>query len=53
MKNIIGILKKMNQKAFINDDIPVSAIIIKNNKIIAKAYNKKYKKTILFIMRKY
>ena len=44
MKYVIGILKKMNQKAFVNDDIPVSAIIIKNNKIIAKAYNKKYKK---------
>lgn len=45
MKNVIGIFKKMNQKAFVNGDIPVSAIIIKNNIIIAKAYNKKYKKS--------
>ena len=36
MKNVIGIFKKMNQKAFVNGDIPVSAIIIKNNIIIAK-----------------
>ena len=43
MNNIIDILKKLNFKAKINGDIPVSAIIIKDNKIIAKAYNQKFK----------
>lgn len=36
-------LKNMNKKAIKNGDIPVSAMIIKNNKIISKSYNKKYK----------
>lgn len=36
-------LKKLNQKALKNDDVPVSCIIKRNNKIIAKAYNKKNK----------
>lgn len=44
MIKYIDILKKLNKKAVSNEDIPVSAIIIKNNKIISKAYNKKYKK---------
>ena len=43
MNQCIEILKKMNNKAKKNGDIPVSAIILKDNKIIAKAYNKKYK----------
>lgn len=43
MNNYKNILKKLNQKAIENGDIPVSAIIIHNNKIIAKAYNQKYK----------
>jgi len=38
-----NILKKLNKKAINNGDVPVSAIIVKNNKIISKAYNKKYK----------
>lgn len=43
MNNYFDILKKLNNKAQKNGDIPVSAIIIKDNKIISKAYNKKYK----------
>ena len=39
----INILKKLNLKAKDNGDIPVSAIIVRENKIIAKAYNKKVK----------
>ena len=30
------------KKAYKNDDIPVAAIIVKNNKIIASAYNRKF-----------
>ena len=37
------ILTKLNKKALDNGDIPVSAIIVKDNKIISKAYNMKYK----------
>ena len=40
---IINKLKKLNNKATINGDIPVSCIILYNNKIIVSAYNKKYK----------
>ncbi len=36
-------LKKLNKKAIINGDIPVSCLIVKNGKIISKGYNKKYK----------
>lgn len=31
------------KKAFKNDDVPVGAIIVENNKIISKAYNKREK----------
>ena len=31
------------KKAYKNGDVPIGAIIVKNNKIIAKAYNKKEK----------
>ena len=42
MKNrIIEKLYKLSLKAYKKNEIPVSAIIIKNNKIISKAYNKK------------
>ena len=34
---------KQAQKAFKKNEIPVGCIIVKNNKIIAKAYNKKEK----------
>ena len=43
MKKYIQLLINMNKKARNNGDIPVSAIILKDNKIISKAYNKKYK----------
>ena len=43
MNNYIEILKKLNKKALKNNDVPVSTIIIKNNKIIAKTYNKRNK----------
>ena len=44
MKNkIVNKLKQLNKKAMLNGDIPVSCIIIKNDKIIASAYNQKYK----------
>lgn len=43
MNNYNKILKKLNNKAKNNGDIPVSAIIVHKNKIIARAYNQKYK----------
>ena len=43
MKEYVEILKKLNKKAILNGDIPVSAIIVYKNKIISKEYNKKYK----------
>ena len=43
MNNYIKLLIKMNNLAKNNGDIPVSCIIFKENKIISKAYNKKYK----------
>ena len=39
--NYEQILYKLAKKASKKNDIPVSAIIVKDNKIIAKAYNKK------------
>ena len=41
--NIINLLKKLNKKAIKNGDVPVSCIILKNNRIISKAYNKRNK----------
>ena len=35
---------KEAKKAYIKEEIPVGAIIVKNNKIIARAYNKKEEK---------
>ena len=43
MYRYIDMLKKMNYMAINNGDIPVSCIILKDNLIISKAYNKKYK----------
>ena len=43
MNNYIEILKKLNKRSLKNGDVPVSCIIIKNNKIVSKSYNKKYK----------
>lgn len=34
---------KQAEKAYKNNEVPIGAIIVKNNKIIAKAYNKKEK----------
>lgn len=42
-KFIDAVLKEM-KKAYKKDEVPVGAIIVKNNKIIAKAYNKKEKR---------
>ena len=39
----IDIIIKLAIKAYNNGDIPVGAIIVKNNKIIGKGYNKKEK----------
>lgn len=40
---------KEAKKAYIKDDVPVGCVIIKNNKIIAKAHNKKeYKKNSIY-----
>ena len=46
MKQIINMLYKENVKAFKNNDVPVGVVIEKNNKIIAKAFNKKESKNI-------
>ena len=35
---------KEAKKAYKHDDVPVGAVIVKNNKVISKAYNKKEKK---------
>lgn len=35
------LLYKLSSKAYARDEIPVSALIVKNGKVIAKAYNKK------------
>ena len=42
----IKLLIKLSKKAAKTGNVPISAIIIKNNKIIAKAYNKKNKSNI-------
>lgn len=44
-KNIdfMNIAIKEAKKAYLKDDVPVGAVIVKNNKIITKAYNKKEK----------
>ncbi|MBR4178091.1 MAG: nucleoside deaminase [Bacilli bacterium] len=41
--NKYNILKILNKKAINNDDVPVSCLIIKDGKIISKAYNKRNK----------
>ena len=45
-KMIIKQLKKLNNIALKHGDVPVSCIIVKNNKIIAKEYNKRQKKIV-------
>lgn len=39
----IKIALKEAKKAFKNDDVPVGAVIVENNRIISKAYNRKEK----------
>lgn len=46
MKKYMEIAIKEAKKAYKNGDVPVGAVIIKNNKVIAKAYNKKQKRKI-------
>lgn len=41
MINYMNELKKLNNKAIVNNDVPVSCIIVYKNKIISKAYNKR------------
>lgn len=44
MKEHMQIAYKEALKAYKKGDVPVGAVIIKNNKVIAKSYNKKEKK---------
>ena len=44
IKKIIEIMYKEALKAYKNGEIPVGALIIKNNKIIAKSHNNRQKK---------
>ena len=44
MKKYLDLLYKLALKAYKNDDIPVSAILIKNDKIVATGYNNRHKK---------
>lgn len=41
------ILYKLAMKAYKKGDIPVAAILVKDNKIIAKAYNKRFRNNSL------
>ena len=42
--NVYKILFKLLKKSLRHGDVPVSAVIVKNNKIIAKSYNTREKK---------
>lgn len=42
-EKIVDNFKRMNRLAIKNGDIPVSCIIVKNDEIISRGYNKKYK----------
>ena len=44
MDRYIELLKKLDKKAIKNGDVPVSCIILHNNKIIATGYNMREKK---------
>ena len=46
MEKIIKELNKLIQKAIKADESPVAAVIVHNNRIIAKAYNKRNKSNI-------
>ena len=43
MNNYIDELFKLTKKAIKRKQVPVSCIIVKDNKIISKSYNKRYK----------
>lgn len=43
MNKIVNVLYKLSIKAMKNNEVPVSAVIILNNKIISKTYNKRTK----------
>ena len=42
MNNIIDNLNKLSTKAFNKGEIPVGAVVVKNNKIIGKGYNNRH-----------
>lgn len=46
MDKYMTIAYKQALKAYKRGDVPVGCVIVKNNKIISKAYNKKHKKNI-------
>ena len=43
MEKIIKELIKLSNKALINNDVPISCVIVRNGVIISKEYNKKVK----------
>ena len=47
MEKYIQLLYKLARKAARNGDVPVSAIILKNDRIIAKGYNNRQKKSVV------
>lgn len=47
-----NILMKLAKKATKHQDVPVSALIVKNNKIIARAFNTKEKLIMFAITQK-
>jgi len=40
-EKIIKILLKLSKKAYKNKEVPVSCVLVKDNKIVSKAFNKK------------
>ena len=47
MEKYIKLLYKLARKAARNGDVPVSAIILKNDRIIATGYNNRQKKSVV------
>ena len=47
MEKYIQLLYKLARKAARNGDVPVSAIILKNDRIIATGYNNRQKKSVV------
>lgn len=47
MEKYIQLLYKLARKAVRNGDVPVSAIILKNDRIIATGYNNRQKKSVV------